>query len=263
MTSKNCLTGLTIVATLVALISIPTAYFQRQARRNAQCVHNLELIGAALRAYASTAKGPHYPVLSLEPGRVMFRGEGFYPEYLKDAALLISPLHPQREELQRLARQNPLAVIDDHSYWYPGYVFSTQRSALSWIADYKKALPQGVEVSEGFEHEGVYVKSGPGPLKADEREMLLHDAFGTFSNELFRFELRDGIERFFVSDISTPAPPPVRNLVPVMFERPELHGNGGHVLYMDGHVEFVPYPGPFPMAKDFIEGLRSLDKLEK
>ena len=31
---------------------------------------------------------------------------------------------------------------------------------------------------------------------------------------------------------------------------------------MDGHVEFVPYPGKFPMVPAFIEGLRSLDALD-
>lgn len=46
-------------------------------------------------------------------------------------------------------------------------------------------------------------------------------------------------------------------------ERPELHGIGGHVLYLDGHFEFVPYPGKFPMVPSFVEGLRSLDALQK
>ena len=46
-------------------------------------------------------------------------------------------------------------------------------------------------------------------------------------------------------------------------ERPELHGIGGHVLYLDGHFEFVPYPGKFPTVPSFVEGLRSLDELQK
>jgi len=47
-----------------------------------------------------------------------------------------------------------------------------------------------------------------------------------------------------------------------MIERPEFHGDGGHILYLDGHVEFVSYPGKFPMTPAFIDGLRSLDTLE-
>jgi hypothetical protein len=34
------------------------------------------------------------------------------------------------------------------------------------------------------------------------------------------------------------------------------------VLFLDGHTEFVPYPGKFPMTKRFIEALESLDALE-
>ena len=51
--------------------------------------------------------------------------------------------------------------------------------------------------------------------------------------------------------------------IPIMIERPGFHGDGGHVLFMDGHVEFCLYPGKFPMTVDFIEGLQSLDLLDK
>ena len=55
----------------------------------------------------------------------------------------------------------------------------------------------------------------------------------------------------------------VEQSIPIVIERPWNHGDGGHVLFLDGHVEFLPYPGRFPMTVDFIEGLQQLDKLEE
>ncbi len=50
--------------------------------------------------------------------------------------------------------------------------------------------------------------------------------------------------------------------IPVIVERPGHHQPmGGHVLYLDGHVEYLRYPGKFPMSKSFIEGLYELDAL--
>ena len=46
---------------------------------------------------------------------------------------------------------------------------------------------------------------------------------------------------------------------PLLIERPQLHGNGGHVMWTDGTVEFIQYPGKFPMTEKFIAALEELD----
>lgn len=46
---------------------------------------------------------------------------------------------------------------------------------------------------------------------------------------------------------------------PVLIERPGIHGNGGHVLWANGTVEFVEFPGRFPMTETFIAALEELD----
>ena len=47
-----------------------------------------------------------------------------------------------------------------------------------------------------------------------------------------------------------------------MIERLGNHKpEGGYVLYLDGHVEFVRYPGKWPMTKTTIGLLRELDAL--
>jgi hypothetical protein len=46
---------------------------------------------------------------------------------------------------------------------------------------------------------------------------------------------------------------------PVFVERPGLYDTpGGWVIYLDRRVEWLPYPGPFPMSETFIQSLESL-----
>lgn len=49
--------------------------------------------------------------------------------------------------------------------------------------------------------------------------------------------------------------------IPVVVEWPGHHRRGGVVTFLNGHTEYMTYPGKFPMTKEFIEGLRSLDAL--
>jgi prepilin-type processing-associated H-X9-DG protein len=83
------------------------------------------------------------------------------------------------------------------------------------------------------------------------------------SSTLYR--LREGIERFFITDINNPAASAkAQSVIPVMMDvvasgysdfDPAASGGqvkfnhmpgGGNVLYMDGHVEFKKYIGPRP-----------------
>ena len=79
------------------------------------------------------------------------------------------------------------------------------------------------------------------------------------------YRLREGIERFFITDINNPASSTAaQSELPVMWDTVlsstftsgswnqtafnHVPG-GGNVLYMDGHVSFVRYPGEFPVSK--------------
>ncbi|MBI5091070.1 MAG: prepilin-type N-terminal cleavage/methylation domain-containing protein [Candidatus Hydrogenedentes bacterium] len=73
------------------------------------------------------------------------------------------------------------------------------------------------------------------------------------------FHLKEGIERFLVTDINNPAgSAQAQSTIFVMWDRAStVPGNFNHVpggenvLYMDGHVEFVKYPGKAPVSKVF------------
>ncbi|MCC6694037.1 MAG: DUF1559 domain-containing protein [Candidatus Hydrogenedentes bacterium] len=73
--------------------------------------------------------------------------------------------------------------------------------------------------------------------------------------------LREGVERFLITDINNPAGSAKgQSTVPVAWDNicTDLatveynHVPGGvNTLYMDGHVEFIKYPGKFPASKNF------------
>jgi len=70
------------------------------------------------------------------------------------------------------------------------------------------------------------------------------------------YRLREGIERFMITDINNPAASAMaQSEVPVMYDAIKTlvadynHVPGGcNVLYMDGHVEFIKYPGEYPVT---------------
>ncbi len=76
------------------------------------------------------------------------------------------------------------------------------------------------------------------------------------------YRLREGIERFMVTDINNPAgSAQAQNEIAVARDKIEAsrgaegiqahsHVPGGaNVLYMDGHVEFIRYPGERPICR--------------
>jgi prepilin-type N-terminal cleavage/methylation domain-containing protein/prepilin-type processing-associated H-X9-DG protein len=81
------------------------------------------------------------------------------------------------------------------------------------------------------------------------------------SDTIFRF--REGIERFLITDINNPgASAKAQTDVAVMWDTVSTdtagsgvdfnHAPGGsNVLFMDGHVDYVAYPGQFPVSKGF------------
>ena len=77
------------------------------------------------------------------------------------------------------------------------------------------------------------------------------------------YRLREGIERFFITDINNPAASSrAQSGLPIMWDQISKNvtiggfnhiPGGSNVLYMDGHVEFIKYPGDHPITKAMIE----------
>lgn len=84
------------------------------------------------------------------------------------------------------------------------------------------------------------------------------------SESLYR--LREGIERFMITDINNPSgSAQAQSSIPVMWDLAwtavdAVNGwsyfnhipGGSNVLYMDGHVEFMRFPGEWPICKAYV-----------
>jgi prepilin-type processing-associated H-X9-DG protein len=77
----------------------------------------------------------------------------------------------------------------------------------------------------------------------------------------YLYQIREGVERFIVSDINNPAATAIsQSEIAVMWDYTTTsmsrfsHVPGGsNVLYLDGHVSFMKYPGPFPVTKGWAQ----------
>jgi prepilin-type processing-associated H-X9-DG protein len=205
---------------------------KRSASVRASSANNLKQMGLSMKMFANESRGEKYPRLSAELGQLAINAEQIYPEYLSDTKVYISPAHPSPSSVDNV--DDPRATIRDHSYWYLGYMVADEKTGLAFVDHFRKQAQQGLTLSDDLQ----------------------------IGNETI-FQLRDGIERFLITDINNPgASAMAQSSVPIMIERPGLHEEGGNVLYLDGHVEFIRYPGKYPMTERFIGALESLDQLK-
>ncbi len=76
------------------------------------------------------------------------------------------------------------------------------------------------------------------------------------------YRIREGVERMLITDINNPgASAMAESNIPVMWDVVSANvagaaqfnhlPGGANVLYMDGHVQFVRYPGEFPVSQGF------------
>jgi prepilin-type processing-associated H-X9-DG protein len=82
------------------------------------------------------------------------------------------------------------------------------------------------------------------------------------------YRLKEGIERFYITDINNPAASALaQSTLPAMWDRLTVdvsrdgfsHVPGGaNVLYADGHATFVRYPGEHPVTRCFAATMTKL-----
>lgn len=203
------------------------------AELRAACQNNLKQLGLCFKMFANESRGSIYPRLNTQPGTLMFQPEELWNKYLSDPKIMCCPA-------LGLAPNDPMACIGDTSFWYLGFAAPTESEGLAWVESYRAAATAGKTFDKDFEMPQDRIPQG----------------------KIFR--LREGIERFFITDINDPsASAKQQSQIPLLIERPGHHEpNGGNVLYMDGHVEFLKYPGKYPMTEAFIKALDGLDALK-
>jgi len=226
-----------------------------------------------------------------------FEGETVYPEYLSDPNVLICPSDaeaPQALAVEWHTGNDPNLPIlpcefDNESYNYLGWLVNVNDVLHGASADAMNdpafaafnrdsdaedvvavAVAAGLNpdvivalfVAQYVLNEGAYAAAGASSAVAFSDADLDVDTLANMLNPsmglgLTAYRLREGIERFLITDINNPAASAkAQSEIDIMYDRVAVaienfnHIPGGsNVLYMDGHVEFIKFPGKSPVSR--------------
>jgi prepilin-type processing-associated H-X9-DG protein len=224
---------------LVSATLLPALSRSREASRRASSANNLKQLGMIMKMYANESKGELFPPLVPQEGVWGIDVSVLYPKLLRDPKMLIDPGHPRAKEIAREMDEALEAIPPD---WDTINRLAAQSyTYLGWSATDTEALAKLKEAQ---------------PQRFAGKMQLAQD----FENQSQIFRLREGIERFYITDINNPASSAnAQSEIPVMFETLSSIPGGRNVLYMDGHVEFVRYGDTFPatIETDKILGIEN------
>jgi prepilin-type processing-associated H-X9-DG protein len=220
-----------LLAIVIIAFLLPALSRAPKAAQRATCQNNLKQIGLVCKMYANEQPDGRYPPLSSAPGRLMFEGESVYLEYLTDLTILVCPaVDVDHDDWD--AKGQAHRFFDDHSYFYFGHLVRNEEEMLSFVDAYRAAVEAGDDVS--------------GELVTPDGQV-----FPRLSENLGLALLE-------------------QRQIPIMFDGVSLveqglgprsfhHVPGGcNVLFMDGHVEFMKYPGKWPMTERSLTALASI-----
>lgn len=208
----------------------------RGARRGS-CQNNLKQMALVCKMFANESKGGVYPQLSGTAGRLAPITEQICPEILTDPTILLCP---SEEDFSQKRRGAPEEMVDDESYFYLGYAVTNDEEMALFADAYRERIAQGLPFDDDLP-----LPEGKG---ADGKGKL--------------YRLREGVERFYAENVGAAESFTMQSVIPLMIERVDNHvPKGGNVLYMDGHVEFVRYPGEWPMTEKTMGLLLELDAM--
>lgn len=258
---------------ILAAILLPALSRAREAARRASCQNNLKQMGVVFKMFANESKGELYPSLAKYRGddcdipnepedpnglglTAMFDGPSVYPEYLTDLNVLLCPSDSTGATELEGGIFNCGGLPDADvcpcniailSYFYLGWAFSPDE-ILNVGVDPNNADPQLSDFNSDFLLALGDAFDTDGDVSAYDEDLQ--------EGSLTAYRLREGIERFFITDINNPAASNMaQSEISVMFDQITTiiegfnHVPGGaNVLFMDGHVEFVKYPSDYPVT---------------
>lgn len=289
---------------ILAAILLPALARAREAARRASCQNNLKQWGIIFKMYSGENKDLYPAVSWASMGTGAINGPdgpSLYPEYWTDPAIGVCPsdaltkLDSAQDYSDRVAQAAGLVTTDQigalcfraltstlPSYSYFPYLTETSSQLLDCMgavfaikltsyADFFSATVEPYGCPDRVYYTvlgGVAQPLIEGDVESDPSYVLpgtsahVDDDGGPLPEKYLM--LREGIERFLITDINNPAASAkAQSQLPVMWDTwagvNETFGisivsgfnhvpGGSNVLYMDGHVEFIRYGSKFPVA---------------
>jgi prepilin-type N-terminal cleavage/methylation domain-containing protein/prepilin-type processing-associated H-X9-DG protein len=282
---------------ILAAILLPALARARESARRASCANNLKQMGLIFKMYSNESKGQKLPPLQglaeyftdgsggTMPGGCGAQSEpevaprviAIYPEYLTDYNVLVCPSAPDAGEganqflavIHQTGNGNvpcPYAGIADNpsdGYQYMGYVLDLCDATDPTQDMSGQQVPAQLAMAYG-QLSTSFVSSVPADQQKArnqlDSDLDVGDTFGNGGGSTV-YRLREGIERFMITDINNPAASSkAQSEIAIMWDSINIVSNasgiacnhipgGSNVLYMDGHVSFIKYQqnGEFPV----------------
>ncbi len=280
---------------ILAAILLPALARAREAARRSSCQNNLKQMGLSMKMYANEAKGERFPTVSVAGGDncnnigidFMWWGPQLYPEYLSDLAVNVCPSDADGKRAFTDGRwhcggnpDNPVCpcridalsyiylcwVVREQDYMNPGMDANdpnvpTNQFPIAYVSPF---FLQALGDVVGAANSAPDVSTALGII---DRDLPIRDGTNQVISTMYR--IREGIERFLITDINNPAASTkAQSEISFLFDGLETtpsdfnHIPGGaNVLFMDGHVEFLRYPSEHPATRVFASLIGNIDQL--
>jgi len=273
---------------ILAAILLPALSRAREAARRASCQNNLKQMGIVLKMYANESAGEAFPPKSVDFGNFFFSMEEMYPEYLTDIAIIFCPSDSEND-LDRFTAPgggwlDPNGNIatelmdgdwstglytpgipgvqaasndtSDRSYIYLGYAIEDNAVISPFTDGATRGIFAFFTAVNINPYIAAYLAADVAALEAVKDSLREDHTFEHPGNSVYAAgqevnlrRFREGIERFFITDINNPAgsakaQSDLAVVWDVVGENASIFNHvpgGSNVLFMDGHVVFQKY----------------------